>query len=80
MNQTQTTATPKLFIGIDIHKKQWSVHLRTDIFDHRGFSMPPGAEKLFQYVQLHFSDHQVAVAFEIGYCGFWPARHFLNYG
>ena len=41
---TQATATPKLFIGIDIHKKQWSVHLRTDIFDYRGFPMPPNPE------------------------------------
>lgn len=80
MIPSQTTAVPKLYIGIDIHKKQWSVHLRTDICDHRGFSMPPDPEKLFQYVQLHFPDHEVAVAFEIGCCGFWPARHFLNYG
>ena len=29
MNQAQTTAIPKLYIGIDIHKKQWSIHLRT---------------------------------------------------
>jgi hypothetical protein len=42
--------------------------------------MPPDPEKLFQYAQLHFPDHEVAVAFEIGCCGFWAARHFLNYG
>lgn len=77
---TQTTATPKLFIGIDIHKKQWAVHLRTDLFDHRGFSMPPEPEKLFKYVTNNFAGHQVAVAFEIGCCGFWAARDFLNYG
>lgn len=65
---------------VDIHKKQWSVHLRTDICDHRGFLMPPDPEKLFQYMQLHFPDHEVAAAFEIGWCGFWPARHCLNYG
>jgi hypothetical protein len=80
MISSQTTAIPKLYIGIDIHKKQWSVHLRTDICDHIGFSMPPDPDKLFQYAQLHFPDHEVAVAFEIGCCGFWAARHFLNYG
>lgn len=76
---TPTTAIPKLFIGIDIHKKQWSVHLRTDICDHRGFSMPPDPDKLFQYVQTNFPGHEVSVAFEIGCCGFWAARHFINY-
>lgn len=77
---TQTTATPKLFIGIDIHKKQWSVHLRTDICEHRGFTMPPSPDALFQYVHRHFADHQVSVAFEIGCCGFWAAREMLGYG
>ncbi|MBD0287336.1 MAG: IS110 family transposase [Flavisolibacter sp.] len=77
---TQTTATPKLFIGLDMHKKQWTVHLRTDICEHRGFSMPPSPEGLFQYVSRHFSEHQVSVAFEIGCCGFWAAREMFNYG
>jgi hypothetical protein len=49
MMQSQTTAAPKLIIGMDIHKKSWSVHLRTDLFDHKGFSMPPSAEKLADY-------------------------------
>jgi hypothetical protein len=76
MNQAQTTAIPKLYIGIDIHKKQWSIHLRTDICNHRGFSTPPDLEKLFQYVQLHFTDHEGAVAFEIGCCDF--GRHVIS--
>ncbi len=77
---TQTTATPKLFIGIDIHKKQWSVHLRTDVCEHRSFSMPPSPDALFHYVDHHFTEHQVSVAFEIGCCGFWAAREMLGYG
>ncbi len=47
---TQTTATPKLYIGMDIHKKSWSVHFQTDIFDHPEFTMPPQPEKLADYV------------------------------
>ncbi len=39
--QSQIIAVSKLFIGMDIHKKSWAVHLRTDLFDHKGFSMPP---------------------------------------
>ena len=77
---TQTTALPKLFIGIDIHKKQWTVHLRTDICEHRGFTMPPSPDALFQYVSHHFTGHEIHVAFEIGCCGFWAAREMLSYG
>jgi hypothetical protein len=61
MMQSQTTATPKLFIGMDIHKKSWSVHLRTDRFDHKGFNMPPDPEKLVDYIDSHFTGHEVSL-------------------
>jgi len=59
--QSQIIATLKLFIGMDIHKKSWSVHLRTDLFDHKGFSMPPESEKQTDYVTIHFADHEVSL-------------------
>jgi transposase len=77
---TQITATPKLYIGLDIHKKSWSVHFRTDISDHRGFTMPPVAEKLTAYVSLHFPDHEVSICYESGSCGFSAARYFVLQG
>ena len=76
----QITANPKLFIGLDIHKKSWSVHFRTDLFDHRGFSMPPYPEQLYTYVQKTFPDHEVSLTYEAGCCGFSAARYFLNLG
>jgi len=78
--QSQTITVPKLFIGMDIHKKSWSVHLRTDLFDHKGFSMPPDASKLVDYVTNHFGDHEVSLTYEAGCCGFTAARYFLNMG
>jgi len=77
---SQITAEPKLFIGMDIHKKSWSVHMRTDLCDHKGFFMPSEPEKLADYVYTHFNDHQVALTYEAGCCGFSTARYFLNLG
>jgi len=77
---TQTTAIPKLFIGMDMHKKSWSLHFRTDLFDHRGFSMPPSSEQLYDHVQKTFPDHEVSLTYEAGCCGFSAARYFLNLG
>ena len=35
----QTTAQePKLFIGIDIHKKSWKVHFKTDLSKWRKYN------------------------------------------
>ena len=80
MLQSQIIATPKLFIGMDIHKKSWSVHLRTDLCDHNGFHMPPEPEKLVDYVTSRFADHEVSLTYEAGCCGFSAARYFLNMG
>jgi transposase len=76
----QITAVPKLYIGMDIHKKSWSVHFRTDLFDHRGFNMPPEPDKLVDYVSNHFPDHEVSLTYESGCCGFSAARYFKKLG
>jgi transposase len=78
--ETQLTATPKLFIGMDIHKKSWTVHLRSDISDHKTMTIPPNPELLYNYVAPNFPDHQVQLAYESGCCGFSAARFFLNLG
>jgi transposase len=76
--QTQITAVPKLYIGMDIHKKSWSVHFRTDLFDHRGYTMPPEPKQLAEYVEGNFPNHEVYITYESGCCGFSAARYFKN--
>jgi transposase len=78
--KTQPTAIPKLYIGMDIHKKSWTVHFRTDISDHKTLTTPPVCDVLYNYVQTHFQDHQVSITYETSCCGFSAAREFLNYG
>jgi len=70
---TQLTATPKLYIGMNIHKKSWSVHMLTDIGDHKSFTMPPDCEALYNYVESNFPGYQVALTYEAGCCGFCAA-------
>jgi transposase len=77
---TQITAVPKLYIGMDIHKKSWSVHFRTDLFDHRGYTMPPEPMQLAKYVEGNFPEHEVYVTYESGCCGFSAGRYFKNLG
>jgi len=77
---TQLTATPKLYIGMDIHKKSWAVHLRTDISDHKTLTMPANCDVLYDYVQENFHDHAVSLTYEAGCCGFSASRYFMNLG
>ena len=77
---TQTTARPKIFIGLDIHKKSWTVSIQTDLFFHKTYSMPSVSEDLYQYVEKTFPAHEVHLVYEAGCCGFSAARYFLNLG
>ncbi|MBP9588243.1 MAG: IS110 family transposase, partial [Bacteroidales bacterium] len=65
---------------MDIHKKSWSIHLRTDISDHKSMTIPPNTAILERYVFENFPDHEVHLVYESGCCGFWVARYFLNLG
>ena len=78
--RTQITATPKLFIGIDIHKRSWKVHCATDIGMGKTFSMTPDASQLEGYVKKYYGDYQVSTVYEAGCCGYAAHRQFLSYG
>ena len=73
--QTQTTAViPKLFIGMDVHKKSWTVHFKTDLFDNKTVTMPAEPASLIKYVEKNFEGHEISCCYEAGCCGYWIAR------
>jgi transposase len=65
---------------MDIHKKTWSISMRTDLIEHKTYSMPPSAEQLYEYVMKIFPKHQAVLAYEAGCCGFSVARYFMHLG
>lgn len=80
MSKQVTTSSPKLSIGLDIHKKSWKFQFDTDIGVGKGHSFPPDVDKVYQYVCKHFPDYQVSIAYEVGCCGYEPARKFISFG
>lgn len=78
--ETQQTAGPKLFIGIDIHKRSWKIHCATDLCSGKTFSMLPRPELLRDYVSKHYPDYEVSTAYEAGCCGYAAHRSFEQYG
>jgi transposase len=67
---TPQTATSKLFIGIDIHKRSWKIHCSTDLSGGKTFSMDPRPKQLKEYVNKYYSDYEVTTAYEAGCCGY----------
>jgi transposase len=75
--KTQTTASlPKLYIGIDVHKKSWTFHYATDLFDGGSVTQPPSAQTLVNWVQKNFTNYEVTCAYECGFSGYSAARYF----
>jgi len=72
--------TSELYIGIDVHKKSWSVNLRTDLFDHKTFSMSPDSSGLVRYVNNHFEGYQVKCCYEACCCGYSAFRQLSEVG
>src|SRR5215470_5068106 len=74
MISTQTTAVPKLFIGMDVHKKSWTVHIKTDLFDYKTVTMPADVQNLQQYIEKKSPEYEISCCYEAGCCGYWIAR------
>ena len=70
----------ELFVGIDVHKKQWSVSIFTVQIHHKTFSQSPDTEALKTYLDTHFHGAKVTCAYEAGRFGFWIARKLQSYG
>jgi transposase len=52
----------------------------TEHAKHKGFSQPPSAEKLVNYLQTNFSGGTYHSAYEAGFCGFWIHRELEKLG
>lgn len=70
----------ELFVGIDVHKKQWSVSIYTGQIHHRTFSQLPSPEVLRVYICSHFPGASVKCAYEATCFGWWIARALQSYG
>lgn len=59
------------FIGIDVHKKQWNVSIRTNNLALKTFSMNPEPEDLQKHLITHYPQGIYHSVYEAGYSGLW---------
>ena len=83
--QTQVTKKidftgQSLFIGLDVHKKSWSVTVVVDGIEHRTFTQPPDPKALNNYLQRMFPGGAYNSAYEAGFCGYGIHRELNSLG
>jgi transposase len=76
LRDNTTALLPKLYIGIDVHKKSWTFHYQTDLFDGKTITQPANPKTLVEWVQKHYPKHEVTCAYEAGFSGYTAARLF----
>ncbi len=60
-----------LYVGLDVHKKHWSVCILTHQFEHKTFTQPPNPVVLSNYLERNFPGAAYHAVYEAGYSGFW---------
>jgi len=59
----------KFYIGIDVHKKAWSVTIRSLNLHLDHFTQPPSAKALSDHLNKKFPGGEYYSAYEAGFCG-----------
>src|SRR5664279_5735110 len=61
----------QIYVGMDVHKKSWSISIFTDQFEHKTFSQPPEVGVLVNYLKRNFPCAAYKSVYEAGFSGFW---------
>jgi transposase len=69
-----------IYIGIDVHKKQWTITTRTNGMMLRTFSMNPSPEELHNYLKKHYQGGNFSSVYEAGFSGYWIDKQLKQLG
>jgi len=83
--QTQVTKRldfydKKIFVGLDVHKKSWSVTIIVGGIEHKTFNQPPDSQVLSDYLHRMFPNGEYHSAYEAGFCGYGIHRSLNELG
>lgn len=59
----------KFYVGLDVHKRSWTVTIRSLGIHLAHFTQPPVAETLFNFLQRNYPGGCYYSAYEAGFCG-----------
>lgn len=70
----------KIFIGIDVHLKSWSVTLMSETTQLKKFSQSPDPDALYAHLVKNYPKAEYYSVYEAGFCGFWIHYRFTELG
>jgi transposase len=70
----------KIFIGLDVHLKEWKATIMLEETPFKTFSLDPNAVTLKRYLEKHFPGGEYFSAYEAGFSGFSTHRSLSGNG
>ena len=78
--KTLSFAGVTIYCGIDVHKKNWRVNIRTVDRELEDFSQNSDVDCFITHIKKRYPDAVVKVAYEAGFCGFCACRKMVLAG
>ncbi|MCK6604197.1 MAG: IS110 family transposase [Ignavibacteriaceae bacterium] len=69
-----------IYIGIDVHKKEWKVSIRGEKKEYICISMDPDPDTLHKYLSKNFPGGKYHSVYEAGFSGYWADRRLRELG
>lgn len=69
-----------IYTALDTHKKNWTVSIFTENFEHKTYSQNPDAAILAKYLKRNFPGANYHSVYEAGYSGFWIHEALQEHG
>lgn len=75
----ETEKCKRIFIGVDLHRLQWHVTIRTEEVELFSGSIPGKWDSLKKLLD-RYRGYEKEIVYEAGYFGFWLHDHLAGYG
>jgi transposase len=69
-----------IYVGIDCHKKNWTVTILGEQYEHKTISQNPDPDILASYLKRNFPGAGYHAVYEAGFNGFYPCRQLKQLG
>lgn len=69
-----------LYVGIDVHKKNWKVTILGEHYEHKTMTQNPDPDLLVNYLKRNFPGGHYHSVYEAGFSGFEPCRKLKDLG
>ncbi len=70
----------QFYVGIDVHKKSWSVTIRSGGITLKTYSSNPSPEELNEYMRKQYPGGSYNSVYEAGFSGYWTHRRLEQLG